>query len=139
MRTLIRKIPKKNPPNKKEMPYILFQLLQDPEAQINEVESNIFSITGWSRIVDRGGLLHGTAEYTHSLVCFEKIILKNIRLEKGKCYKEWDERFPPETTKEVKANLHIHVVTEFVNLRGFAHVARWMEKFKYINKQKICK
>ena len=72
-RTLIRKTSLKNPPNKKEVLYLLFQLLQDPEAQIDEVESNIFSITGWSRIVDRGGLLHGTAEYTHSLVCFEEI------------------------------------------------------------------
>ena len=82
VRTLIRKISKKNPPNKKEMLYLLYQLLQDPEAQIDEVESNIFSITGWSRIVDRGGLLHGTAEYTHSLVCFEKIIKKIFNLKR---------------------------------------------------------
>ena len=68
VRTLIRKISKKNPP-KKKMLYLLFQL------------------------------------------------------------KEWDECFSPETSKEAKANLHIHsIVTEFVNLRGFAHVARWIHQ-----------
>ena len=56
---------------------------------------------------------------------------------KKKCHKEWDECFPPETSKEAKANLHIHVVTEFVNLRGFAHVARWMENLSTSTNRKF--
>ena len=56
---------------------------------------------------------------------------------KKQCYKEWDECFPPKATKEAKVNLHIQVVTEYVNLRGFAHAASWMENLSTSTNKKF--
>ena len=155
VRKTITKIQKKSLPTTTEIICLLYQLLQDPETNVDleEEEFDTFSIDNWSRIIDRGGLLHGTKEYTLTLISFEKVVKKNItscqqtqlpidKMEesiKENCKNEWDKCFLYEASKEAKESLRTYIIQEYIKLRGFAHAARWMEKFKYEKNKKLSK
>lgn len=156
VRQLIRKVTKAGSIHKNEMLYFLFHLLEDPETPIDDADETLqWSITNWSRLIDRGGLLHGSSDFTNLLFCFENITKKYIQMEKENkiplekikddiqrnCIKNWDECFQLSNThtEAAKTNLYEHIIKEYINLRGFAHAARWMEIYKYQKQQKISK
>ena len=51
----------------------------------------------------------------------------------------WNECFNMNTLTEAKEHLLELIINEYVNLRGFAFAARWMEKYKYNNKRNVVK
>ena len=155
IKTLIKKISIKNLPNKNDLLYLLFHLLEDPESSTNsEAEPDIMNIKNWCKLIDRGGLHHCTKEFKMTLFSFEKTVKENTLITQDKIPLEiikhklklsttstsyWNECFNMNTLTEAKEHLLELIINEYVNLRGFAFAARWMEKYKYNNKRNVVK
>ncbi len=156
VRTSIKKITRKNPKNKNDLLYLLFQLLEDPDEPDDLVSlPETFNICEWTRIVDRGGLFHCTQEFIAMLVLIEKQIknsiehtssqlpLDKLKTDLMKCTSTnstWTECFATSSEYKTQQNdLFKIVINEYLTLRGFSFTSRWMEKYKYKNKKNITK
>ena len=147
IRHLIKKLTKKNPPNKNSLLLLLFNLLNDPESSDNVQVVDIFNIQNWSKLIDRGGLFHCIQSFVDSLLEMERIVkrtidniikdkttITNIKtniLECPKISEHWNNSFIDNESSSAnsKYELFNYIIDEYLTLRGFAFAARFMERY----------
>ena len=156
IRNSVKKAMKQNQRNKETIVYSLYCFLEDPEETQDQQELPQ-TILEWCRIVDRGGLFHCTNEFTHFLTSVETVTkstmkrgnekLFNIALLKQTLLQDhavssWWSTLRTQgdiNDDKISADLLNSLLTDYINLRGFAFAARWMEMYKTENKKVIDK
>lgn len=142
--------------------YLLFQLLEDPDFVTNENSSlDIFDIKNWSKLVDRGGLLHSAEDFVNVLLQIERTIkeilyqspsgrrktsipIASIKEQVLSCpiiCELWTNSFIGDASADLpsKQQLLEMITTQYIKVRGFAFTASYMEKYKYKHNKQLSK
>ena len=156
IRNLVKKVMKQNQRNKETIVYSLYCFLEDSEETQDQQELPQ-TIQEWCRIVDRGGLFHCTNEFTHFLTSVETVIKSAMKRGNEKLFNtvllkqtilhdhavsNWWSTLRTQgdiNDDKISADLLHLLLTDYINLRGFAFAARWMEMYKRENKKVIDK
>ena len=156
-RTTKKKSPTLTPHKEKQLDVPTLEVTDEIHSNlinITQPEPDIMNIKNWCKLIDRGGLHHCTKEFKMTLFSFEKTVKENTLITQDKIPLEiikhklklsttstsyWNECFNMNTLTEAKEHLLELIINEYVNLRGFAFAARWMEKYKYNNKRNVVK